>query len=62
MVSVERVTGSEGKPDILVKLDRNMMETHGKQAIQDFLMKLQVRRTSYLMWATYNGLLMTCTI
>ena len=62
MVSVERVTGSEGKPDILVKLDRNMMETHGKQAIQDFLMKLQVRRTSYLMWATYNGLLMTWTI
>ena len=42
LVKVERVTGSDGKPDVLVKLDRSLIETRGKPVIQDFLMKLQV--------------------
>ena len=42
VVEVERVTGRDGKPDILVKLDRNLIESHGKRVIRNFLMKLQV--------------------
>ena len=42
LVKVERVTGSDGKPDILVKLDRSLIETRGKPVIRDFLTKLQV--------------------
>ena len=45
LVKVERVTGSDGKPDILVKLDRSLIETCGKPVIQDFLTKLQVGTT-----------------
>ena len=45
LVTVERVTGSDGKPDVLVKLDRSLVETHGKPVIQDFLVKLQVGAT-----------------
>ena len=45
LVTVERVTGSDGKPDVLVKLDRSLIETRGKPVIQDFLMKLQVGAT-----------------
>ena len=43
LVTVERVTGSDGKPDILVKVDRSLIETRGRTAIRDFLTKLQVR-------------------
>ena len=45
-MAVERVTGSDGKPDILVKLDRSLIESRGKAAIRDFLVKLQVMRVS----------------
>ena len=46
IVAVERVTGSDGKPDIIVKLDRSLIESRGKAAIRDFLVKLQVMRVS----------------
>ena len=42
LVKVERVTGSDGHPDIVVSLDRGLIETTGKSVIQDFLLKLQV--------------------
>jgi dipeptidyl-peptidase-3 len=46
LVRVERVTGSDGKPDILVSLDRSLIETRGKPVIRDFLTKLQVFRST----------------
>ena len=42
LVKVETVTGSDGKPDILVKLDRTLIESRGKPVIRDFLTELQV--------------------
>ena len=42
LVSVDRITGSDGKPDIVVKLDRTKIESLGRPAIGDFLKKLQV--------------------
>ena len=42
LVSIERTTDSNGKPDITIKLDRSKIETLGKKAIGDFLNKLQV--------------------
>ena len=42
LVTIERVTGSDGYPDATIKLDRSQIETVGKQAIGDFLQKLQV--------------------
>ena len=47
LVSLERTTGSNGKPDIVVKLDRTKIETLGKKAIGDFLHKLQVNKFAY---------------
>lgn len=43
LVSIERTTGSDGKPDIVIKLDKSKIETLGKKAIGDFLNKLQVK-------------------
>lgn len=42
LVSLEQTTGSDGKPDIVTKLDRSKIETLGKKAIGNFLHKLQV--------------------
>ena len=42
LVSLEQTTGSNGKPDVIVRLDRIKIETLGKKAIGDFLHKLQV--------------------
>lgn len=44
LVTVEKV--EDDNPNILVKLDRNLIETRGKTAIRDFLTKLQVFRSS----------------
>ena len=43
LVSVERITGEDGEPDVIVKLDRSKINSVGKKAIGDFLRKLQVR-------------------
>ena len=41
-VTVEQITGEDGKPDILMKMDRTKIATVGKKCIEDFLVKLQV--------------------
>ena len=41
LVKVEKVMGPGGD-DIVVRLDRSKIETCGRQAIGDFLLKLQV--------------------
>ena len=43
VVKLERVTGADGNPDAVVRLDRSKIETEGKRAIGEFLQKLQVR-------------------
>lgn len=42
LVSMEEVTGQDGKPDATVRLDRSKIHTVGKNAIHRFLCKLQV--------------------
>ena len=42
LVSIKRITGSDGNPDVLVQLGGTKIELLGKPAIGDFLMKLQV--------------------
>ena len=42
LVKIEKVEGEDGQPDLLVKLDREKIKTTGKQAIANFLMRLQV--------------------
>ena len=42
MVTIENVTGEDGQPDLLVKLDREKIKTTGREAIANFLMRLQV--------------------
>ena len=42
MVNIECITGSDGKPDLLIRFDRSKLETIGKPVIGEFLRKLQV--------------------
>ena len=43
LVSIEETTNTEdGKPDLIVRLDRTRIESVGKPAIGHFLRKLQV--------------------
>lgn len=42
LVSLEEVTGQDGKPDARIRLDRGKIHTVGKSAIHRFLCKLQV--------------------
>ena len=43
VVNIERITGSDGKPDLLIRFDRSKLETIGKPVIGEFLKKLQVK-------------------
>ena len=42
LVTVEEIAGKDG-PDLLIKLDRTKIDTIGRKAMADFLLKLQVR-------------------
>lgn len=41
-INVEKVTGEDGKPDLLFTMDRTKIISHGKPCIGRFLKKLQV--------------------
>ncbi|KAF2354545.1 hypothetical protein FHG87_014698 [Trinorchestia longiramus] len=45
LVNVKEVVGKDGLPDLLLTLDRSKIATVGKQAMGDFLRKLQVYRS-----------------
>ncbi len=42
LVSIESTTGTDGNPDIIVRLDKTKIKSHGQPAIGEFLKKLQV--------------------
>ena len=44
LVQLTSLTGSDGKPDVLITLDRTKIEAVGRPAIGNFLRKLQVSR------------------
>lgn len=44
-VKIEQVVGSDGKPDLLLSMDRNKLETVGRPAIAKFLQTLQVYKS-----------------
>lgn len=56
-VSIEQITNpDDGKPDLIVRIDRNKIESVGKPAIGAFLCKLQVHvyaSTAYTMLIAY---------
>jgi len=47
-VSIEETTGEDGKPDLFFKMDRSKLESVGKPAMKEFLLKLQVYRQTLL--------------
>ena len=47
LVQLTSVTGSDGKPDVLISLDRTKIESVGRPAIGNFLRKLQVHHHSF---------------
>ena len=46
LVKITEVTASDGKPDLLLQLDRQKIATAGKASIASFLQKLQVGNMS----------------
>ncbi|XP_065175770.1 dipeptidyl peptidase 3-like [Sycon ciliatum] len=46
IVRIEKVTGEDGKPDVVVRLDRSLIYLLGKPAIAAFLQKLQVYKST----------------
>lgn len=43
LVGLKECTGTDGRPDAVITLDRSKINTVGKTAIQRFLCKLQVQ-------------------
>ena len=56
-VSVKEVTGEDGKPDLLLIMDKNKVESVGKPAIGQFLKKLQVYKSLGDFPITLNNIL-----
>nr|XP_030689336.1 dipeptidyl peptidase 3 isoform X3 [Globicephala melas] len=48
LVTVTPTTGSDGRPDAQVHLDRNKIRTVGKPALERFLRRLQAQKYSFL--------------
>lgn len=46
LLEIQRIEGEDGKPDIRVALDRSKIESVGKPAIGNFLLKLQVYKST----------------
>ncbi|XP_072032352.1 dipeptidyl peptidase 3-like [Amphiura filiformis] len=46
LVTISRITGEDGKPDAVVRLDKSKIESTGKEAIGAFLRKLQVYKST----------------
>lgn len=46
LVKIEKITGEDGNPDILITLDRSKILSVGKPAIGNFLRKLQVYKAT----------------
>merc|ERR1719219_1183573 len=45
-VKIEQVKGSDGKPDLLLSMDREKLESVGRPAIAEFLQRLQVYKST----------------
>lgn len=45
-VRVEELVGCDGKPDLLIKVDRTKLDTIGRKSMSDFLLKLQVFKST----------------
>ena len=45
-LDVKETVGEDGKPDLLISMDRNKVESVGKPAVGDFLRKLQVYKST----------------
>lgn len=46
LVSLSETTGADGQPDVLITLDRSKIHAVGKNAIQKFLCRLQVHKST----------------
>jgi len=46
LVTIEEVVGSDGKPDLLASLDLDGIDIVGRKALGDFIMKLQVYKST----------------
>jgi dipeptidyl-peptidase III len=45
LLSLEETTGADGKPDVIIHLNRELIATLGRQVVGDFLLKLQVYKS-----------------
>jgi len=46
LVTVEEKNGSDGRPDLLISVDQSKIDTVGRKAISDFLLKIQVYKAT----------------
>lgn len=62
LVSVVKITGADGKDDLLLSLDRSKIKTVGKEALGNFLRKLQVNISKHNLFVnSYNFILFRFT-